>query len=138
MLEDNNRRISIDTKRLVGGEFVPPEVIEKITGITRDKAAYGLMMLSVIMDANQDLRDSGLTVCQHNHGIKVLDNSDSAAYHQAQFQRSRLKMVRSNDKLSKVDPTKLADRQREQHERNLVNNSRILQAMKKAARKLLE
>lgn len=137
LVKYNDRRFSIDTEKLVGGEFVPPETIEEITGITRDQSAYGLMMLGVITDANYDLRDSALTVCQFQHGIKILNDSDSAQYHQIHFNRSALKMDRSNHKLSKVDANKLAVHQRKQHERNVINNSKVLQAMQKADRELL-
>lgn len=65
------------------GTYIPPEVIEPIIGITRDKAAYGLALMG-LRGSLQTLveKQTGrfFQVCQRKSGIQFLDTSEAARY----------------------------------------------------------
>lgn len=127
----------LDVSKLQPGSVISVEEIERITGISRDAAAYSLEALRLTRWIEQMLLSEGrkMSLCQVRGAIRCLTDNESSDYNARGFVHGLRKAVRCNVRMSWIDPNNLTQNERRKHLQRQEFQSRILQATEAAERK---
>lgn len=126
----------LDYDALSKGDVIAPETIEAAVNCKRLHPQYALRLLSFKEHLERELmtRGQAITLKCEDQSIRLLTDEEASEYNakatDAYFRRAAKAHVRN---LS-VDVGNLTTERRQQHERTLVVNSRMLQAMKRERR----
>lgn len=119
-------RYPLDFEKLRKGDYIPPEQVERISGVTRSERSYqfAIMKLKEEIQRNCD----GYCVKQEGLGLRIQKDAEASGY-LASLNNSRYRgIMRSNQLLGKVDQENLTPAQQREHERRMLVQSRMLQA----------
>lgn len=132
-------RIPIDFDALEKGSYIEPSTLERLFGISRTEKQYSLKMMSLIEEAESRLSDRGIeaVIVQHKEGLRVLTDSEAAEHTNHAFAAYGRRMKRMLGKQQAVDVSRLTEEQKADHERAMIVNGRVYQAMAKTRREAI-
>ncbi len=130
MIETNKYPIDFDA--LEKGDIITNEQLEKITG---HKFGSPKFAWAVIGLREKIFKNTGYT-STHNQdiGLRNLTDTEASLYNEKDFHNKRRGMFRANQKMANVDVAKLSSTAKDLHERKLLNQSRVLSAMRSPKR----
>lgn len=131
-------RIPLDFDTLEKGRVFGVEEIEEIVGLPRDDEKFPLKRLSLCARIEREMRDRGrpMAVRLERGALKVMDDPENAEYQPKEYDRHLRGAARALGRLAIVEPEKLDEGQRNEHEHQMLRMSRITAAIKLEKRKL--
>jgi len=121
----------MDFDSLEKGSSISPEELEKITGTKYGTIEYSLGVLSFTQRVEKELEARGLCaviVIRKEH-VVVLTDEDASFYTSKRFGQAVRTMYKQYRKKTQIDRTQLTGETCKQHDRDVINQSRILQAL---------
>ena len=131
MLVQDEKKVRLNVVGLRKGSYVGPEVLEGIFGYDRDSKEYQLALLGLYSDAQKQLVDTDFVVVTRHHGLLIMSDDEAVDYLQSRFAGGIRQAVRAYEKNAMISPDNLNAEQRKVHERRLINQSRLVQAIRK-------
>lgn len=126
------KRYPVDLSTIIKGRVFSPEEIEYLTGAKRGTPEYALALLNLRTHIENALITTGhppLTLkCDHN-SLRVLTDAEAAEYNAQQFDRLQRRAARRFALQMAVDISELSENERETHEKKVLVNGKILQAI---------
>lgn len=122
----------IDVNALSKGELLNHDTLEKATGKKRDTQEYAFAVMGLQHNINSNTL---MTAKITPDGLRILTDSEASEYNHGQFRQALGRTVRRHGKSLQVDASQLSPEEQKKHERQLINQSRIVQAIS-TARKL--
>lgn len=134
------RRWPFDFELIDKGHNITPEECQKLINVPPSDRRYALKLLRLhgVLDAGLRRAGKRCTVVVRGDGLRVLTDEEAAAYQNDAFLGALNKASRAARKQADVDMSQLTDAQRLEHERNLLENSLVMQAMRTKRRQLRE
>lgn len=124
----------LDFDALDKGQLLGLEYLEQVTGVSpRNDKEFKLRCLGIksLIEARR-----GFT-CQVTYdGIRILTDEDAAAYNPKRFNGHIRGLKNRLDLNLEVDRSRLSIETKDRHERNLINQSRIYQAVSNEVRSI--
>jgi hypothetical protein len=131
MIVQDEKRFRLDYAKLEKGMFIGPEALEEAFGLSREDDEFQWKVLSLITEARRELRETEVTVVQRHRGILVLSDDEATEYQNSRFVGGIRQAVDAHDKARRINPEALNEQQRKVHERRVINQSRIVQAIRR-------
>lgn len=136
-MEHNATPHPIDFESLKQGDFIAPDIVSDVTGISPKNRAYGLAQLKA-----RDIIESGLADCGHcwilrseGDGLRILTDEEASVYKE-RMMRARIRgFGRDLRQMQHIDVGKLTEERRHKHDEHMVRASLFLQAGRNAIRK---
>lgn len=125
----------IDVEELNKGDVIPSSRIEEITGERCGSDAYqfGKMRLAAFIEVEREQCGNPVVVKHEQDGLRILTDDEAVDYTEKRFKEALRAAGRAHYRQSAyIDSETLSGGAREKHERNIIVNSRILQAMRQA------
>jgi hypothetical protein len=133
-------RYEIDLENATPGTVIERSDCEKIVGVKKIEDAYGfqfaLMQLGEFIQ--RELWNSGRhwTVTTSDGSVQILTHEDASRYNANHFELAIKKLRRCNRRLNAVDVGELTQDARQDHERSIIRQSRILSMLKTVRREI--
>jgi len=130
----------MDVTVLRKGDYIPPDVCEKMLGVKRSERRYSLELCALVarIKSLADEHGNVLSFCSDGDGIRVHTDEEASDYHAKAIDRARAKAARSlRDMVTRVDTSQLTEDQRRAHDRIVSIEALRQQAGKRAVRKLV-
>ncbi len=124
-------RWPLDYDSLDKGDMISVDRIEQITGTKHGTDAYTFSSLKLAKRIQSELHDRGRiwTVKSDRGALRILTDSEAAAYnHEIQVQ-DRRSMLRRFHLQQAVDTAQLTESDKQEHQRNLEIDGRFIQAL---------
>lgn len=130
MIETNKYPIDFDV--LEKGDVISNEDLEKITGHKFGTAKFSWAVIGL---QGKIFKNRGFTSTHSQTvGLRILVDSEASVYNDKDFHNKRRGMFRASKKMAAVDVSQLSLTARDLHERKLLNQSRIISAVKEPRR----
>ena len=129
----------VDIDALTKGQVLLVEEIENILGCSRSaQPQFALKALGLRNKIAKMLRDRGkpATVVLAKGTIRVLTDAEAVEYNPRQYRHGARKMARAHKRSMDVDPALLTCEQLKKHERSVIVQGCILQAIDSQRRRL--
>lgn len=126
----------LDFDTLEKGTVIPREKVEEIMGVKFTSPRYQFKLMALVDMIQRGLKKRGLlwTVVIRGDQVRILTDAEAVEHNQKQTERGRRKMTRAFVRNRAVDVSQLSEEQKQTHERQLLNQGRMLQAMRVALR----
>jgi hypothetical protein len=129
--------VAIVLERLEKGTTLEPEFLEALFEVPRTDGTYRLKMLSLIEEIQDESNKAGrpLLCRDDDFGIRIMDDSEALKYKKRAHDLTVRRLYRTNTHLSRIDESKLDDLEKKAHEREIIRQSRVIQAVKSERRR---
>lgn len=128
----------IEITQLAAGSIIEQSEIEAVTGTRRnsDPVKYQFLLMQLASQVGRELEKDGrtLTVATRDGAIHVLTHEEASKYNATKFDNAIGKMRRCHKRLLAVDITGFDAPTKENHDRNIIKTSRVLQAIRASRR----
>jgi hypothetical protein len=130
------KKYPFEVDDLEKGSRIARSVIEDAYGVRFGSDEFGMALLKARQYLEQSFAVRGIVVTvKSDHGdLVVLQDEDASSYNERRFNEGLRAARRSHFRNLAVDRSKLTDERRGDHDRTLVNQGRILSAVKEARR----
>ena len=129
-------RYPMDFDDLQKGDIITVQELERLTGKkfgTNEFAFKALSLQAQISDA------TGFTVkIRNGEELHILTDEEASKHNHNEFQRHKKGMFRRNRLMGLVDMNALSETMRAEHERKLIKQGQLLQAMSGAKKQKIE
>lgn len=132
------QRFPIDYETLQKGDVVPVERIEEIVNMKRDDVRFSLKVAALVDRIRRELldRDKPWTVAVVKGQIRVLTDAEATIYQRQRREQAHRSERQAFFYISKVDVAALTPEQRVEHEREVINSGRFIQAMENVRKQM--
>lgn len=131
-------RSPIDYDAIRKGDFISPELIERVTATKRaDYKTYNFALMGFKVELEREMQRRGHPIVSKTEGdgIRVLTDAEAVEYTASRHKNIAGQMVRNHVRsVAGVDTRNLSADQLRRHERDVIARSRELQAMKDSRR----
>lgn len=127
----------MDVKTLKKGDTISPKELEKMFNSKRTTPEYRLQLieLQVKIQEESNKNDDPLLCRTEKEALIIMTDSEAARYKADQHRQAVMKIYRSLRHLSRVDTNNLTSQEAQKYERDVINQSRIAQAVKRERRR---
>lgn len=119
----------IDLTELHKGQLLDLSMLEEITSKKRGTQEFDFAVLGIQERINDR---TPMTAKVTTDGLRILTDSEASEYNQRQFSLALGRTVRRHGKALQVDVVNLPPEEQRMHERRLINQSRVVQAIARA------
>jgi len=121
----------LDFDLLDKGDVIAAETVEAATGCKRDDPRYSLKMLGFKEQISKELRRRGriVTIKAEDCSLRVLTDEEASEYNPRRLSVCLRQAAEAHVRNLAVDVANLSDDRRKEHERTIVVNGRLLQAV---------
>jgi hypothetical protein len=125
------RRIPLDFESLKKGDILTVEQLEAITHRQQGTNEYNLAVMQLRGEIERRFAESGVIVSLRtiDNELHILTDDHAVGYSEERFSKGMQIMGRAHNKLLGVDTSKLSDNVKPRHERNVIVQGKILQAV---------
>jgi hypothetical protein len=127
-------RYPLDFDALNKGDIIPVEKIERITESRFGSMDYQLRAMQLRELIRRKLEARGLIVAiRFDHGhLRILDDAEASVYASDAIQLALRKAISAHKTQLAVDAQQLTDEESDAHERRLIRDGRMIQALAQA------
>lgn len=121
--------IPLDT--LKKGQFIPPEIVERVACMERSEYSFRFRMLELRQRIQDHFEANGMTVtvCCDGFGLKILTDAEAAEYNAEAFKRRLRGTFEAHRRMMGLDAAALDAGQREAYDRKIIAQGRIIQSI---------
>lgn len=131
-MNDDTTEYPIATDGLRKGDRVSVNAIERAFSVKRQTDAYRLALLKASNYIVRRFRDRGeiVTVVERKHDLVILTDDEASKYNDERFAINIRGAARAHTRNLGVDRSKLSAGVIDEHDRRIVNNGRVLGAIR--------
>lgn len=135
----NAEKYPLDFDELKKGDVITRVEIDSIIDAEKGTEKYAFELMSFISEINRELRLRGkdCVVCQVKGEIHILTDEEASRYTTRKFELSLAKAFKAHFQKLQIDRTKLNDLQQKDHDRQVINQGRILTVIKEEKNRIL-
>lgn len=129
----------LDFDSIQKGDAWATDELERLTGKRRDTTEYQFAVMALKSRIYRELKDRGkrVTLAVVKGALRVLTDEEAALYNARTFRQGFRRSVRSFSRMSTVNQAGMTERQKADHERNLIVYGRMLQAARNGKKQAL-
>jgi len=113
------------------GQIIPNSVIEEYYGVKEEDEDFKFKQIRFmqLLDAELKARDMYATICIREGQIKILTHEEASEYNRKRFNCHVAGLARTHEKNMHVAANELEEETREEHNRTVMFQSKVLQAV---------